>query len=347
MILTYTIMMILWLSLIAYAVLGGADFGGGVWNFFASGALAERQRRLIGQTLGPVWEANHVWLIFLIVGLFTAFPSAFSTLSTALFVPFTLALLGIVLRGSAFVFQTHAAPTIPMQKVWERIFSIASTITPFLFGAAAAAIASGQVHVQGGHVQFDLLRGWTTPFALTIGALALSLCALLAALNLLVEAQNSNDTELTEIFRRRAMITGAITLVLDIVAFTLSPSEAPLLWNGMLAHALPLVIVTGLIGLCAAAMLFLRRYRLARILSMTVTAFIFGSWGLSQFPYLVPVDVTINNAASPSSTLLALLIGTNIGMALLLPSLWFLFHVFRGKHPEPPVEEAPERASTH
>ncbi len=302
---------------------------------------------MIEQTLGPVWEANHVWLIFLIVGLFTAFPSAFSTLSTALFVPFILALIGIVLRGSAFVFQTHAAPTIPTQKIWERVFSLASTITPFLFGAAAAAIASGQVHVQGSHVQFDLLRGWTTPFALTIGSLALLLCALLAALNLLVEAQNIDDTELVEMFRRRAMIAGAITLVLDVVAFTLSPSEAPLLWNGMLAHALPLVIATGLIGLFAAAALFLRQYRLARMLSITVTAFIFGSWGLSQFPYLVPVDVTINNAASPPATLLALLIGTSIGMALLLPSLWFLFHVFRGKHPGPLVEEVSERTSTH
>lgn len=342
MILTYTILMILWLSLIAYAVLGGADFGGGIWDLFAFGPQAERQRRLIGQALGPVWEANHVWLIFLIVGLFTAFPSAFSTLSTALFVPFTLALIGIVLRGAAFIFQAHAAPTAPMQKVWERVFSIASTITPFLFGTAAAAVASGQVRVQGDHVQVDLLRGWTTPFALTIGALALSLCAVLAALNLLVEAENINDTELVETFRRCAMIAGAITLVLDAVAFTLSPFEAPLLWNGMLAHALPLVIVTGLIGLSAATALFLRRYRLARMLSITVTAFIFASWGVSQFPYLIPVDVTINNAASPPSTLLTLLIGTSIGMALLLPSLWFLFHVFRGKHPIPLVEEAPE-----
>jgi cytochrome bd-type quinol oxidase subunit 2 len=134
---------------------------------------------------------------------------------------------------------------------------------------------------------------------------------------------------------------------LDAVAFTLSPFEAPLLWNGMLAHALPLVIVTGLIGLSAATALFLRRYRLARMLSITVTAFIFASWGVSQFPYLIPVDVTINNAASPPSTLMALLIGTSIGMALLLPSLWFLFHVFRGKHPMPLVEEAPEQTSTH
>lgn len=333
MILIYAILAILWLSLIVYAVLGGADFGGGIWNFFAFGSQAERQRRLIEQALGPVWEANHVWLIFLIVGLFTAFPSAFSTLSTALFVPFTLALGGIVLRGAAFIFQAHAAPNVPMHKAWERVFSTASTITPFLFGAAAASVASTQVHVQGGHVQTDLLAGWTTPFALTIGALALTLCAVLAAVNLMIAAQNSNDAELVEAFRRRAIIAGAVTLVLDAIALMLSPFEAPLLWNGLLNHALPLAIATGLIGIGATVTLFQRRYRLARILIIAVTALIFASWGISQFPYLIPVDVTINNAASPPATLLALLIVTCVGMLLLLPSLWFLFHVFRGKKP--------------
>ncbi len=345
MTLTYAILIILWLSLIAYAVLGGADFGGGIWDFFAFGKEAERQRRLIGQALGPVWEANHVWLIFLIVGLFTAFPPAFSILSTALFVPFTLAVIGIVLRGAAFIFRANSEAVT--SKVWGRVFSTASTITPFFFGTAAAAVASGQVHVQGGRVQTDLLAGWTTPFALTIGALALSLCAVLAAVNLIIEAQHNNDAELVEAFRRRAMIAGAITLVLDAVAFILSPFQAPLLWHGLLDHALPLAIATALIGLGAATSLFLRRYRLARVLAFTTTALIFASWGLSQFPYLVPVAVTINTAASPPSTLLALLIGTSIGMALLLPSLWFLFHVFRGKHPALNVQEkAAEPTST-
>ena len=347
MTLTYTILIILWLALIAYAVLGGADFGGGIWDFFAFGQGAERQRRLIGQALGPVWEANHVWLIFLIVGLFTAFPLAFSVLSTALIVPFTLALIGIVLRGAAFIFRAQAAEAATLGRVWGRVFSTASTITPFLFGTAAAAVASGQVRVEAGRVQTDLLAGWTTPFALTIWALALTICALLAAVNLMIEAQNIDDAELVEAFRRRAMIAGAIALVLDAVAFILSPFQAPLLWHGMLDHALPVVIATGLIGVGAAVSLLLRRYRLARILAIIVTAFIFVSWGLSQFPYLIPVAVTITNAASPPSTLLALLIGTIIGMALLLPSLWLLFHVFRGRHPALGVQEkAAEPTST-
>ncbi len=339
MTLAYSILLILWISLIAYAVLGGADFGGGIWDFFASGPQAERQRRLIGHALGPVWEANHVWLIFLIVGLFTAFPFAFSVLSTALIVPFTLALIGIVLRGAAFIFHAQPDESGTLGKVWGRVFSSASTITPFLFGTAAAAVASGQVRVQGGRVQTDLLTGWTTPFALTIGALALTLCAVLAAVNLILEAQSSNEPELVEAFRRRAMIAGAITLALDVVAFILSPFQAPLLWHGMLTHALPLVIATGLIGLGAAVSLVLRRYRLMRVLTFSVTALIFASWGLSQFPYLIPVAVTINNAASPPATLQALLIGTSIGMALLLPSLWLLFRVFRSGQPAPVVQE--------
>jgi cytochrome bd ubiquinol oxidase subunit II len=285
--------------------------------------LSPGERCLIGQALGPVWEANHAWLIFLIVGLFTAFPSAFAVLSTALIVPFTLALIGIVLRGAAFIFHAQTEEAGALSKIWGRVFSTASTITPFFFGTAAAAVASGQVRVQDGLVQTDLLAGWTTPFALTIGALALALCAVLAAVNLIVEAQNNNDAELVEAFRRRAMIAGAITLVLDTVAFILSPFQAPLLWHGLLDHALPLAIATALLGVGAAVSLFLRRYRLACVLAFTVTAFIFASWGLSQFPYLVPVAVTITNAASPPATLLTLLIGTLIGIALLLIDVAF------------------------
>src|SRR5205085_12614491 len=165
MTLTYTIVIILWLSLIVYAVLGGADFGGGIWDFFAFGQEAQRQRRLIGQALGPVWEANHVWLIFLIVGLFTAFPLAFSVLSIALFVPFTLAVIGIVMRGAAFMFRGRADDATTSRRVWGRVFSTVSTITSFFFGTAAAAVAGGQVRVLGWCAPTDLLARCPTPSA--------------------------------------------------------------------------------------------------------------------------------------------------------------------------------------
>src|SRR5258707_10587113 len=175
MTLTYTILIILWLSLIAYAVLGGADFGGGIWDFCAFGPQAERQRRLIGQALGPVWEANHVWLIFLIVGLFSVFPSAFTIFTVALFIPLTIALIGIVLRGAAFIFRTYELDaSSPTADAWSRIFSTTSLITPFFLGASATAVASGQLTVVNGVAQTNLGSAWLSPFALTIGVIAVT-----------------------------------------------------------------------------------------------------------------------------------------------------------------------------
>ena len=202
---------ILWLGLIAYAVLGGADFGAGIWNLFAVGPQAKRQIQLINKALGPVWEANHVWLIFLIVGLFSVFPSAFAILSIALFIPLTIALIGIVLRGSAFIFRTYAIDTTaPTTTWWSRVFSTTSLVTPFFLGTAAAAVASGKIEVTSGNVQTDLGSAWTTPFALTIGAMAISLCASLAAVYLAVEAQNNHEEFLTETYRLRAMIAAPL-----------------------------------------------------------------------------------------------------------------------------------------
>ena len=193
---------ILWLGLIAYAVLGGADFGAGIWNLFAVGPQAKRQVQLINKALGPVWEANHVWLIFLIVGLFSVFPSAFAILSITLFIPLTIALIGIVLRGSAFIFRTYAIDTTaPTTTWWSRVFSTTSLVTPFFLGASAAAVASGKIEATGGNVQADLGSAWTTPFALTIGAMAISLCASLAAVYLAVAAQNNHAESLAEMYR--------------------------------------------------------------------------------------------------------------------------------------------------
>ncbi|HLV97431.1 MAG TPA: cytochrome d ubiquinol oxidase subunit II [Ktedonobacterales bacterium] len=333
--LAYITLAVLWLAVIAYAVLGGADFGGGVWDLFASGPHAKQQRHLVDEAIGPVWEANHVWLIFLIVGLFTAFPLAFSVLSITLFVPFTLALVGIVLRGAAFVFHLHAPGASRTRAIWGRVFSAASAITPFLLGASAAAIASGQIHASGGHAQTVDWTLWMTPFALTVGAMAVSLCAVLAAIYLTVEAQQARELELLAAFRVRAIIAGAVTAVLGALGLVLAPFQAPLLWNGVLGKALPAVIVTMLVGLGAAASLFLGRYRLARVLIVLETACLLGSWAVAQLPYLIPPDVTISNAASPDVTLIALLVSTAIGAVFLAPSLWLLFRTFKSSKPAP------------
>jgi cytochrome bd ubiquinol oxidase subunit II len=327
--LAYIMVTLLWFALIAYAVLGGADFGAGIWDLLALGRTAEKQRHLINHALGPVWEANHVWLIFLIVGLYTAFPVAFAKLSIALFLPFTLALLGIVLRGAAFIFRTYAVSAGVFTRVWSRVFSSTSTITPFVFGTVAAAVASGKIRIQGDTVESNLATIWLTPFALTIGLMAVSLCAVIAAIYLTVEAQHAKEEELVQVYRWRAFFAGAITATLGTIGLLLAPSEAPLLWNGMLNHALPLIFTTMLIGGMTAGMLLLQKYRMARAFIVLETAGLLGSWGISQLPYLIPPDVTVESAAGSSAMLTALLIGTLVGLAILLPSLWLLFRIFK------------------
>src|SRR5579884_2751452 len=272
--LPYILLSILWFSLIAYAVFGGADFGAGIWDMLAFGPNAERQRQLIDHALGPVWETNHVWLVFLVVGLFSAFPSAFGAICIVLFLPLTLALIGSVLRGAAFVFRTHGLrKDRPAIRIWTRIFSFASIITPFFLGVSAAAAASGHIHIRATNLQTNLGSLWSTPFALTIGLMAISLCATLAAIYLTVEATNAKDSKLAEAFRWRGLIAGALTAVLGALGLLLSLSEAPILWRGMLNHAIPLVLATMLIGLAAAVTLFFRYYRIARMLIVAETAF--------------------------------------------------------------------------
>jgi cytochrome bd ubiquinol oxidase subunit II len=340
--LPYILLTTLWLSLIAYTVLGGADYGAGFWDLFAFGPQAQRQQNLIDQALGPVWEANHVWLIFLVVGLFSAFPGPFAVLVIVLFIPLTLALIGVVLRGSAFVFRTHGLRAEkPAQRIWSRVFSVSSVITPFFLALSAAAVASGQIRVGTGPVQTNLGSLWLTPFTLTIGFMAIALCATLAAIYLTVEAANNKEYELAEAFRWRGLIAGAVTAVLGALGLLLAPSSAPILWSGMLDHALPLVIATMVIGLATAATLFFRYYPIARLLIAAESAFLLGSWGVSQIPYLIPPDVTVDGGAGAPSTLLLLLIGVIIGMVLVIPSIWLLFYISKLKNSVGLFEKGP------
>lgn len=330
--LAYILLDILWFALIAYAVTGGADFGAGVWDLLAFGTNAERQHQLIDRALGPVWETNHVWLVFLVVGLFSTFPTVFGVLCIALFLPLTLALIGTALRGSAFVFRTHGLRKgKPALVIWTRVFSFASVMTPFFLAISAAAVASGQIQLQGRHPQTQGGLFWLTPFSLTIGLMAITLCATVAAIYLTVEATNEQDTELAEAFRRRGLLAGALTALLGALGLQLAVSEAPILWQGMLDHAVALVIATMLIGLAAAITLWYRYYRIARILIIAETAFLLGSWGISQVPYLIPPHVTVDAAAGAPNTLFLLLVGIICGMTIILPSIYYLFYIFKIK----------------
>jgi cytochrome d ubiquinol oxidase subunit II len=327
------LLIILWLALFIYTIFGGADFGAGILELFAVGESGARQDALIDESIGPVWESNHVWLIFLLVVFFTAFPPAFAAINVVLFIPLLLAVIGIVLRGSSFVFKTHGIIKRSRNaRILSRTFSVASAMTPFFLALAGAAIASGVIHIQNAsQVVTNTGSDWLTPFALTIGAMALTLCVTISAIYLTVEANGRGDTELTEAFRRRGLIAGALTGVLGLLGLILSPSEAPSLWHGMLDKAIPVVIVTMLVGITAGAALWFKRYGWARVLIVAVTALLLLSWGVSQYPNIIPPDVTAANASSPQETQTFLLVGIIIALIIVVPSLWFLFYVFKIK----------------
>ncbi len=330
--LAYILLAILWLALIIYTLLGGADFGAGMLELFAVGPTGARQEALIDASIDPVWEANHVWLIVLLVILFSAFPSAFAAINIILFIPLVLAVIGIVLRGSAFAFRVHGIITRQRTvTLLGRIFSAASIITPFFLAVCAAAIASGHIIIVGNTPQTNLGSDWLTPFTLTIGAMALCLCVTIAAIYMTVEASARGDNELAEAFRQRGLIAGALTAVFGVLGLLQAPSAAAVLWHGMLDHALVLIIATMLIGVGAALALWTRRYQLARILIIGETAFLLGTWGVSQLPYLIPPDVTVTSAASSQSTMLTLLVGLIIALIIVIPSFWLLFSVFKFK----------------
>lgn len=310
-------------SLTAYALLGGADFGGGVWDLVASGPRKEQQRRLVAQAIAPVWEANHVWLILAVVLLFTCFPAAFARLAIALHVPLTLMLIGIVLRGSTFMFQSYGGGG-------RRVFAYASLLTPVLLGVSVGAIASGATGVPaGGTFVEGYVRPWLTPFAFAIGLFALACFAFLAAVYLTVEAR---DGQLQEDFRRRALVAGIIVAANAAIGLLLSP-QAPMVQRGLLATrwAALLHLLTGVAALLAFGALWRRRYRVARVAAAAQVALILWGWGLSQYPYLLPPDLTIADAAAPRVTLELALIALIAGAIVLFPSLFYLFKVFKAR----------------
>ncbi len=317
-------------SLTFYALLGGADYGGGVWDLFARGPRANDQRALIAQAIGPIWEANHVWLILVVVILFTAFPPAFATIATALHIPLTLLLIGIVLRGSAFTFRTYDSQRDSVQRRWSRIFSMASIITPVLLGIIVGAIAAGRIHLANGTVASGFVYTWLAPFPFAVGFFALALFAFLAAVYLTME---TNDRQLQDDFRVRALVSGAVVGALALMVFLLAGVYAPKIRAGISASAwaIPLQIATAMCALVAFGALWRRKYYLARLCTAGQVTLILWGWALAQFPYIVEPDITIQSAAAPPQTLRLLFVALCAGALILFPSFFYLFRVFKGQ----------------
>ena len=317
-----------------YVLLAGADFGGGVWDLFASGPRRDEQRTLIVDAMGPVWEANHVWLILAIVLLFTCFPSAFALLGIALHIPLTLMLIGIVLRGSAFTFRAYGGQGDSVQTRWGRTFAIASVVTPILLGVCVGAIASGALRaaVPGGTSDFTdvYVRPWLTVFALGTGVLTLALFAFLAAVYLTVEARKD---ALREDFRRRALWAAAAVFVLAFGLLAVAQRAVPVMREALVEspYAMPFHTATGGAAVAAIGFLWRRRWRLARVAAAAQVSLVLWGWAAGQYPYLVPPVLTIRDAAAPPQTIRLVLLALLLGSLVLFPSLWYLIRIFKGK----------------
>jgi cytochrome d ubiquinol oxidase subunit II len=313
------------MGVVLYGVLGGADFGGGIWDLFASGPRRNEQRAAIARAMRPVWEANHVWLIFVIVILFTAFPPAFAALSVGLFGLFHFVLVGITLRGAAFAFRGSDYAT-RQANPWSTAFGIASVITPVLLGMAIGSVSTGHLRVIDGKVSIEGPTPWFEPVSLVIGALALALCAYLAAVYLTLETRGA----LQEDFRQRALLAGGFVVALSLVSLPLFYFEAPHLWGELTGARAAPVIVPGVgFAMLSGWALLKRQFRVARAAAIAqVTLLLFG-WGVAHYPYLIYPDVTLHAAAAPPATLKFVLYALPVGAALLVPSLWLLFHVFK------------------
>jgi len=316
-------------GLTLYVLLGGADFGGGVWDLLAAGPKRDRQRALISAAIGPVWEANHVWLIFVVTALFAAFPLAFAVITQALYLPLSIAIGGIVLRGAAFAFRSHGDPDSGWQRAWTRVFGIASLVTPIALGMTGAALSTGDVRVVDGEAEASLVGAWTGPLSWLAGGLALAMCAHLAAAYLTVEAGSRGEPDLVSAFRRRAVISGVAAGGLALLGLLVMRADAPVLWRGMVSDGWPLVVVSGVAGLGAIGAIVVGRPRAARIAVAVAVAAVIGGWGVAQAPYLVVPDLTTSDAAAPLGALRPLAIGYVVGGAVIAPSLYALFRVFK------------------
>ena len=315
---------ILFVVLAAYALFGGADFGGGIWDLLAGSAQrGAAPRELIDESITPVWEANHVWLVFILVLLWTSFPPAFAAVMTALFVPLSLSLLGIVLRGVGFAFR-HTAQRLRMQQFTGAVFAAASLITPFFMGAVIGAVATGQVPV---HPAGNVLAAWTSPTAILTGFLFVAACAYVSAVFLVLEARQRGHQDLVRYFSLRATAAGVLTGALAGGTFAELSASAPYVYARLTGIALPLVAISIAAGIAVLGMLWLRWYHalfLRLTAAIAVATVVFG-WGLAQYPYLVPTSLPLAAGSAPTGSLVGEFVVAGLAVLLVAPGFALLY----------------------
>jgi cytochrome d ubiquinol oxidase subunit II len=308
----------------AYAVLAGADFGGGIWDLLAgSAARGDAPRRRIDQSIAPVWESNHVWLVIALVVLWTGFPAAFAAIFTTLFVPLSVAALGIVLRGAGFAFRSQVR-RMRWEAVAGGVFAIASLLTPFFLGTVVGSVVTGRVRGTSG----DPVSSWVNPTSLLTGALFVAVSAYLAAVYLVVDSENAGQPELRRYFTRRALAAGLASGVLaGVTMAVLQTTAKPVFTELTRGRGLPLVVISVAAGVAVLITLMPDIVRVARPLAVLAVAAVVFGWAVAQYPVLLPPRLTIAAAAAPAGTEATELVVVGIIVVLVIPSFAVLFRL--------------------
>ena len=312
---------LMWVGVTLYAVFAGADFGAGAWDLLAGGPEEGAERRArIERSIAPVWEANHVWLIFVLVVLWTGFPRAFAAVASTLYLPLTAVAIGIILRGSAFVFrkQFHS---VRARRAFGAAFAASSVITPFFLGVIAGAVASGRIDPAG---DIDVVGSWTSPTSLFGGVLAVLVCAHLAAVFLTADADRAGETDLVEWFRTRAILSGAVTGLTTFAGVAVLHADARHLFDGLTDRGLALMVLSAVGGIATLVLLARRRCRLARVAAVTAVVAVIWGWAAGQYPEILVDHLTIEEAAGARATLQAMVWSLAVGAAIFAPPLVYL-----------------------
>jgi cytochrome d ubiquinol oxidase subunit II len=314
----------LFVGVVAYALFGGADFGSGFYDLTAGGSTRGAElRTLVDHSIGPVWEANHVWLIYVLVTWWTAFPESFASTMSTLILPLLLALLGIVLRGASFAFRKYAE-TLAQARLFGVVFALSSVVTPFFFGTVAGAIASGRVPATG---RGDLVSSWVNPTSLFGGVIAVGTCAFLAGCFLTADAARAGSERLASTLRLRTISVGLVTGGVVFAALVPLERDAPTLADGLETQAAPLIVLSFLAGVATLVLLLRRSYAVARLTALLAVAAVVVGWGVGQYPWLLVDEVTIEDAAGAPATLSALLVAVGLAALLVVPPLAYLYRL--------------------
>jgi cytochrome d ubiquinol oxidase subunit II len=314
---------VLFLCVTAYAIFGGADFGSGFWDLFAGNAeQGARPRAVIEHAIAPVWEANHVWLVFVFVVLWTGFPEAFASITLTLFVPLALAALGIVLRGSGFAFRKEVKRT-SSRRNFGAAFAASSVLVPYFMGAVAGAIASGRVPAGG--TAGDPWSSWINATSILGGVLAVAVCAFLAAVFLIWDAARLGDSAMVEYYRRRAVATSVVAGLIALAGIVVLHDDAKYVFDGLTSRALALVIVSAICGVGTLILLVRESHRAARVLAIGAVASVVIAWGVAQWPYMLPTSLKVSQAAAPDAALGAVLVVFGIAVVVIVPSFGLLY----------------------